>query len=91
MVSTPCGKSAFNRVNGRPARAKRLVAGAERLDAQTLYDWGILDHPADDKDLVTKTMEVAKKYASKPPLAVQMIKQSTNRLVMPWAAHNAYG
>ena len=63
-----------------PARAKRLVAGAERLDAQTLYDWGILDHLTDDKDLVTKTIEVAKEYASKPPLAVQMIKQSTNRL-----------
>jgi enoyl-CoA hydratase/carnithine racemase len=63
-----------------PARAKRLVAGAERLDAQTLYDWGILDHLTADKDLVTKTMEVAKEYASKPPLAVQMIKQSTNRL-----------
>jgi enoyl-CoA hydratase/carnithine racemase len=63
-----------------PARAKRLVAGAERADAQTLYDWGVLDHLTDEENLMAKTMEVAALYASKPPIAAQMIKQSTNQL-----------
>ena len=63
-----------------PARAKRLVAGAERANAQTLYDWGVLDHLTDDENLMAKAMEVAGRYASKPPIAAQMIKQSTNQL-----------
>ena len=63
-----------------PARAKRLVAGAERADAQTLYDWGVLDHLTDDENLMAKAIEVAAQYASKPPIAAQMIKQSTNQL-----------
>lgn len=63
-----------------PARAKRLVAGAERADAQTLYDWGVLDHLTDEENLMAKTMEVAALYASKPPIAAQMVKQSTNQL-----------
>ncbi len=63
-----------------PARAKRLVAGGERLDAATMADWGILDHLTTDDDLMARAMHMADDYAAKPPLAVQMIKQSTNQL-----------
>ena len=63
-----------------PARAKRLVAGAERVAAQTLSEWGILDHLVSDENLLSKTEDMAKRYASKPPIAAQMIKQSTNQL-----------
>lgn len=63
-----------------PARAKRLVAGGERVDAATLAEWGILDTLTTDKNLMVSTMQMAKAYAEKPPLAVQMIKQSTNQL-----------
>ena len=63
-----------------PVKTKRLVAGAERLDAPTLLDWGILDHLTEDADPMPKALEVARLYANKPPIAVQMIKQSTNEL-----------
>jgi enoyl-CoA hydratase/carnithine racemase len=63
-----------------PARAKRLVAGSERLDARTMADWGILDRLTTDEELMARAMDLASDYAAKPPLAVQMIKQSTNQL-----------
>ena len=63
-----------------PARAKRLVAGSERLDARTMADWGILDRLTPDEELMARAMDLASDYAAKPPLAVQMIKQSTNQL-----------
>ena len=63
-----------------PARAKRLVAGAERVSAQTLYDWGVLDLLTADEALMDKAQEMAKEYAAKPPIAAQMIKQSANHL-----------
>ena len=63
-----------------PARAKRLVAGGERIDAATMVDWGILDALTSDEELMARAMEMAAVYAAKPPLAVQMIKQSINQL-----------
>lgn len=63
-----------------PAKTKRLVAGGERISASRLYDWGILDHLTTDQDLLSKAREMADLYANKPPIAVQMIKQSTNEL-----------
>ena len=63
-----------------PARAKRLVAGAEWLEAQQLLDWGLLDEiSAGDSPLPLAT-QWAERYAEKPPIAVQMIKQSINKL-----------
>lgn len=62
-----------------PARAKRLVAGAERVSATTLLDWGILDHLTSNEELMSKAEEMAAIYAAKPPIAAQMIKQSTNQ------------
>ncbi|NCF43876.1 MAG: enoyl-CoA hydratase/isomerase family protein [Proteobacteria bacterium] len=63
-----------------PARAKRLVAGAERVSAKTLYDWGVLDYLTADAALMDKAQEMAEEYATKPPIAAQMIKQSANHL-----------
>lgn len=63
-----------------PARTKRLVAGAERINAATLLEWGILDELTADQNLHQQAHEMAKLYAGKPPIAVQMIKQSTNQL-----------
>ncbi len=64
-----------------PARAKRLVAGGERIAAQTLLDWGVLDDLVDPEALPGRAQEMARQYAAKPPIAVQMIKQSVNRIV----------
>ena len=63
-----------------PARAKRLVVGAERLHADQLLDWGVLDQMVEAKELKTAAKKMADFYANKPPISAQMIKQSTNQL-----------
>jgi enoyl-CoA hydratase/carnithine racemase len=64
-----------------PARAKRLVVGGERIMAGELHDWGVLDRLVPRSELMSAAMEMAAHYASKPPVAAQMIKQSVNRIV----------
>jgi enoyl-CoA hydratase/carnithine racemase len=64
-----------------PARAKRLVAGGERVHAQTLLEWGILEELTPRSELMNKAMGWARLYASKPPIAAQMIKRSVNAIV----------
>ena len=64
-----------------PARAKRLVAGGERITAETLLTWGVLDELVAPDQLLPRAREMAEHYVNKPPVAVQMIKQSVNRIV----------
>lgn len=64
-----------------PARAKRLVAGGERIGAETLLDWGVLDELVPRAALPGAARSLAERYVNKPPVAVQMIKQSVNRIV----------
>ena len=64
-----------------PARAKRLIVGNENLAASTLLEWGVLDKLVAQVDLMNEAMDFAGHYASKPPVAAQMIKQSVNRMV----------
>lgn len=63
-----------------PARAKRLAAGAEWLNAKQLVDWGLMDELTEDDDPLPLAHEWAARYAAKPPIAVQMIKQSVNKI-----------
>ena len=63
-----------------PARAKRLVAGGERVHAQKLYDWGLLDEIVEGESVFEHAQSMAEHYAAKPPIAAQMIKQSANQL-----------
>lgn len=62
------------------ARAKRLVIGGESIGAQTLFEWGALDDLVPREQLLPRTQEFAEFYASKPPVAAQMIKRSINRI-----------
>ncbi len=64
-----------------PARAKQLVAGGVRTHAQTLLDWGILDQLVPLSELMGAARTMAEFYASKPPIAAQMIKRSVNAIV----------
>lgn len=64
-----------------PARAKRLVAGGERIHASTLLAWGVLDELVAPEALADAADTMAAHYANKPPVAVQMIKRSTNQIV----------
>ena len=64
-----------------PSRAKRLVIGGERIHAPELLDWGILDAIVPSGTLLETALERAARYAAKPPIAAQMIKQSANAIV----------
>ena len=64
-----------------PARAKRLVAGGERVEAERLLDWGVLDAVTAPDALLDTALEWAVRYAAKPPIPAQMIKRSVNAIV----------
>lgn len=64
-----------------PARAKRLVAGGERVPARQLLEWGVLDAVAPPDALMDTALEWAARYAAKPPIPAQMIKRSVNAIV----------
>lgn len=63
-----------------PARAKRMVMLGNREDAETLLQWGYLDEVVERDQLMDKAFEMAEEYAKRPPIAVQMIKQSINMI-----------
>ena len=64
-----------------PSRTKRLVVGGERVHAETLLAWGVLDELVPRPRLLDRALEVAAFYAAKPPIAAQMIKRSVNAIV----------
>ena len=64
-----------------PSRAKRLVVGGERIHAEELERWGILDALVPRSALMDTALEWAARYAGKSPIAAQMIKRSVNALV----------
>ncbi len=63
-----------------PSRTKQLVAGGIRVSAEKLLAWGLLDDLVPRADLESRAATMAAHYAAKAPLAVQMIKQSTNQI-----------
>jgi enoyl-CoA hydratase/carnithine racemase len=63
-----------------PARAKHLVVGGFRESANKLLEWGVLDEVVPRKGLLMRVHSLAAHYAAKPPIAAQMIKQSTNQI-----------
>jgi len=63
-----------------PARAKRMVILAGKENAETLYRWGYLDEVAPPDQLLSKARILAEEFASKPPIAAQMVKRSINAI-----------
>ena len=61
-----------------PAKAKRLIILAEKCPAPRALDWGLADWLAEDGTTLEKSMEVATRAASMPPVAVRMCKQDIN-------------
>ncbi len=59
-----------------PAKAKRIVVLAEKLDAARALDWGIADEVATDP--MAKAMEMAERAAAMPPVALRMCKQQVD-------------
>lgn len=64
-----------------PTRAKRLVIGGERVHAQTLLQWGLLEDVVAPADLLTTARAFAQTYVNKSPAAAQMIKRSINQVM----------
>ena len=64
-----------------PSRSKRLVIGGERIHADELLAWGILDALVPRASLMDTALEWAARYQAKSPIAAQMIKQSVNAIV----------
>ena len=63
-----------------PAKAKKMVIGGENENADTLLSWGFYDEVHPKQQLIEAAKDMAKLYASKPPMAAQMIKRSVNEL-----------
>ena len=61
-----------------PARAKRLAALCEKVDAATALSWGLADAVAEDGQALAKAMEFAKAAAALPPSALKMVKHDVN-------------
>jgi len=61
-----------------PARAKRIVALCEKLDAVTALDWGLADKVSDDGKALDVAMEFARRAAELPPSALKMVKHDVN-------------
>jgi enoyl-CoA hydratase/carnithine racemase len=62
-----------------PARAKQMIMTGKLFDAATMELWGFLDQVAVD-DLDAAALAMAAEYANLPPVPVQMIKRSVDRL-----------
>lgn len=62
------------------SRAMRLVAGGERVNAETMLAWGMVDEVVPAAELSATAQRWAEDYAGKPPIAVQMIKRSINAI-----------
>lgn len=58
-----------------PAKAKRIVVLAERIDAARAVSWGLADEVADDGQAVAVATTFARRAASLPPVSVRMCKQ----------------
>ena len=63
-----------------PAIAKRMVIGGDLEKAEDLLSWGFLDEIVTGEQLQSRTLEMAEYYASRPPMAAQMIKRGINAL-----------
>tara|TARA_B100000686_G_C16795210_1_gene981761 strand:+ start:24 stop:797 length:774 start_codon:yes stop_codon:yes gene_type:complete len=63
-----------------PAKAKRIVISGENENAETLLKWGFYDEVHPKENLLKAAKKMANLYASKPPIAAQMIKRSVNEL-----------
>ena len=61
-----------------PAKAKRVVVLAEKLDAARSLDWGLVDEIVPDGTALKKALEMANRAASLPPNGVRICKSAIN-------------
>lgn len=64
-----------------PARTKQAVMlASERIQAEQAYEWGLVEHLAEDGSALAAAMALANRIAAEPPLPVKMTKATVNRL-----------
>jgi len=63
-----------------PSKTKKMVISGDIENSDVLFKWGFIDELYKEDDLEKKTVNFAKKYASKPAIPSQMIKRSVNAL-----------
>jgi enoyl-CoA hydratase/carnithine racemase len=61
-----------------PARAKRLAALCEKIDAETALAWGLADAIADDGQALARAHAFAAMAGALPPTALKMVKRDVN-------------
>ena len=61
-----------------PAKAKRVVVLAEKLNAARALDWGLADEAVPDGKTVETALEIARRAASLPPNGVRLCKMAIN-------------
>jgi enoyl-CoA hydratase len=60
-------------------RAMEMILTGDFIDAQEAYRIGLVNKVLPQEELMDKAMELAKKIASRPPLAVRFAKEAVNR------------
>ncbi|MGR8947670.1 MAG: enoyl-CoA hydratase/isomerase family protein [Gammaproteobacteria bacterium] len=61
-------------------RALRLAIGAEKVNAQELHEWGLIEKLLPEDELLDGAREFASIYLARAPIAAQMIKRSVNAI-----------
>jgi enoyl-CoA hydratase/carnithine racemase len=61
-----------------PARAKRIAALCEKVDASTALSWGLADAICEDGQALKRAMAFATAAAALPPTALKMVKRDVN-------------
>lgn len=73
-----------------PARAKRIAALAEKVDAPTALSWGLVDEVCADGEALAAARRIAERAAGLPPSAMKMIKHDVNVAALALARATAH-
>ncbi|KAA9010037.1 enoyl-CoA hydratase/isomerase family protein [Histidinibacterium aquaticum] len=68
------GTQRLTEIAGR-ARAKQMILAAERIDAETAAQWGLVNTLCEEGDALTAAKQRATEIAARAPIAVQIAKQ----------------
>jgi enoyl-CoA hydratase/carnithine racemase len=68
-----------------PSKTKRLFVLAEKIDAKTALDWGLVDEIVPDGSAYGAAMKLAQRAAEMPPVSVRMCKEGINAAAFAFA------